>query len=274
VEPRQLDERVAHRGPRLRVAHQVRQNSRIFVRKRIENRSRERPREIADQRARDVGMSEVEHEIREPRRARRTGGDLHELDVPLRSTDPDELDACLRDLPMLARTFLPAAKHRSLVTEPHRRRSIGEAGRRHACDLGCDVGAECGDFAGLGLDETEDVARIERPQATLEHLRQLERGRRDELVAMEREVIEQPARESAAAGGLRWQKVAHPCGQRVIGHRAGGRGTGAHGGRGWLGRPHGGRRSLAELWALRPIGTRIRPWGGHPKSHSTGCPPA
>ena len=110
-----------------------------------------------------------------------------------------QLDAGLGHLPVTARAPLPAAHDGALVAEPDRPRLPPEARRHHARDLRRHVGAERGDLARLGLDEAEHVRRVERAEAALEHLRELERGRRDELVAVEGEVIEHTARERAAA---------------------------------------------------------------------------
>ncbi len=82
-------------------------------------------------------------------------------------------------------------------------------------DLRRHVGAERRHLAGLGLDEAKHVRRIERAQAALEDLGQLERGRRDQAVAVQVEVIEHHAAERAAPPRLLRQEIAEARGQRV-----------------------------------------------------------
>ena len=219
-------------------------------------------------RARDVGVTEIEHEAGEPRRAGRARRQTHELEVALGTPHAEQLDARLRDLPVLARALLAPAQHRPLVAEAHRQRPIGEPRRRHARDLRRHVGTKRRDLARLGLDEAQHVARIERAEPALEHLGELEGRRRHQLVSVQAKCSSrrrESLRRFSASGGKRSRM---PAGRGWIGAFAGAEAT-SEGGWGLRG-PHRGR-SLALLYAVSSSGTDHERSGRVLDAFGPGC---
>jgi hypothetical protein len=138
----------------------------------------------------DVRMTDIEHEVGKAGRASRPHREAQELEITIGAGDAEQLHAGLRYLSMLAGPLLTAAKHGAFIAKPHGEGPIGEPRRGDARDLRRHVGAQRRHFARLGLHETQDVARIERAEASLENIGKLERGRGDKLVTVQGEVVE------------------------------------------------------------------------------------
>ena len=117
---------------------------------------------------------------------------------------------------MFARATAAPAHHGALVRQPDGSRPPAQAGRDHARNLGRHVRPERSDLAGLGLHEAQHVGRVERSEAPLENLGELEHGRRDHRVAVQGEPVQNRPRQRPPGGGLFWQQVAHARGKRVL----------------------------------------------------------
>ena len=103
-----------------------------------------------------------------------------------------------------------ATDDRPLVGEPERRLAVAEPGGDDARHLRSHVRAEDGDLSGLRLDEAQDVVGGRGSEPALEHAGELERRRRHEEIAVQREALEDRARQIATTRRLFRQEVAHP----------------------------------------------------------------
>jgi hypothetical protein len=215
---------------------------------------------------------QVERELGEPDRPERGAEQRDELDLGVVAVDPDELGAELGDLPVGASPPRAPAHDGRLVEEADRRRSIAEAGGDEPGDLGSHVGAQGRDLARLGLHEAEDVAGAAAPEAALEGLVQLERGRDDRIVAVQGRGVGERVGEVTPRARLLGEEVAHADRERVERRRGHGGHLSHDGGAASNGCAHPRRRRDAAARGLSENGQRLpRRHGGDRASPPWKC---